>query len=404
MKAYPYLRQMKGRLLLVTDHVYFEHDGKHYDNFGFNYAFFEPYLQVFERVDVLCRMKQVDSVEGLVQSSGDRLHFHGTPAVHGMKWFLQSLSYFAPYAQLISEVDAICYRIPATACWNVHVINSRLKQPKPHMFEFIGDPMDALFSVNDSFLKRKLMQLVGAVHSKRMRAMSSTAVSGSYVSAHHLQKKFPPPVGVETEAISSIRLNEDYIRETPRPLPPLNPVKIVEVASFVRQKNQSYLIRIAAGLKQKNIPVELNFVGTGAEQEEARLLVKKLGLEKEVIFHNQVTGFDNIVRILDSCHIFCLPSFSEGVPRSMIEAMARGLVCVGTPIGGIVELIDENYTFPINNVEAAVDKISDLVINSEDWEEIGKENIAKAREYGQSVLGPRRIKVFTQLRDVALNS
>lgn len=390
---------MKGRLLLVTDHVYFENGGEHYDNFGFNYAFFEPYLEVFERVDVLCRMKSVDAVDGLVKSSGERLHFHGTPAIHGMKWFIDSLKHFKPYAKLISEVDAICYRIPATACWNVHLINQRQKQPKPHMFEFIGDPMDALFSVNDGFLKRQLMKLAGKIHSQRMSAISTTAVSGSYVSAHHLQAKFPPPAGVETQNISSIRLNEDYIRQEPRPMPDMDVIKIVEVASFVRQKNQSYLIRIAAQLLKMNVPVELHFVGTGAEQDDARELVAKLEITDHVVFHNQVTGFDNIVSILDSCHMFCLPSYSEGVPRSMIEAMARGLVCVGTPIGGIMELIDEAHTFPLDNVEGAAKLISNLIDQKDSWMEIGARNIEKAREYGQSVLGPRRIKVFSQLRD-----
>lgn len=391
---------MNKRLLLVTDHVYFAHGGEHYDNFVFNYAFFAPYLEVFERVDVLCRMRSVDDVRGLVKSSGDRLHFHGTPDVHGLKWFAQSRKYFDAHRELIASVDAICYRIPATACHHVHRINQSLALPKPHMFEFIGDPMDALFSVNDGWLKRQIMTLVGAVHSARMKAISDTAESGSYVSFGHLQAKFPPPEGVHTESISSIRLNEDYIRDTPRPLRNDGVTRIVEVASFVRQKNQSYLIRIAAELLKRGEKIELHFVGTGQEQGAARELVDELNITDQVIFHNQITGFDNIVARLDESDIFCLPSFSEGVPRSMIEAMARGLVCTGTPIGGITELIDRSFCFELNSVSSAADVVQGIIRQRDRWEEWGQTNIEKAREFGQSVLGPRRIRVLKQLRDL----
>lgn len=389
----------KNRLLLVTDHLYFHKDGEYFDNFGFNYDFFQSYLNVFERVDVLCRMKDVDSSEGLVKSSGPGLYFHGTPNIHGMKWFLNSKKYFDAHTELIEACDAICYRIPATAAWNVHLINIKLSKPKPHMFEFIGDPMDALFSVNDSALKRFVMTQVGHVHSRRMRKISDSAVSGSYVSQAHLQKKFPPPAGVETEAISSIRLNEDFIRTEEKPLRDSDTVKIVEVASFVRQKNQSYLIDILAELKGAGVKAEVHFIGTGAEQNDVREKVKRLNLDKDVVFHNQVTGFDNVVALLDDCDIFCLPSFSEGVPRSMIEAMARGLVCVGTPIGGILELVPEEFTFPIGEPKTASALIQNLIARKAEWPAIGMRNTRKAAEFGQSVLVPRRTKVFTQLRD-----
>lgn len=390
---------MKGRLLFVTDHVYYECDGEVYDTFGFNYEFFAPYLEVFEKVDVLCRLKSVEDSTGLVKSSGDRLEFHGTPAVHGVKWFIDSMKYFRPFAKLIDGVDAICYRIPATAAWNVHLINQRRKQPKPHIFEFVGDPLESLLSVDDGRIKRQIMLLAGRVHGQRMKAIVQSAKTGSYVSASHLQSLYPPPANVNTKAISSIRLNEEYILDSPRELPPLNPIRIVEVASFVIPKNQAYLIRIGSVLKEKGYPIELHFVGTGAEHESARALVNQLNMNDDVVFHNQVTGFDNIVRILDSCHIFCLPSYSEGVPRSMIEAMARGLVCVGTPIGGIVELIDKAHTFPLDDVEHATQFFAQLIDHSDTWMEIGERNIQKAREYGQSVLGPRRIVMYTELRD-----
>lgn len=386
------------KLLLVTDHVYFEYKGEYFDNFGFTYDFFTSYLQVFDHVDVLCRMVSVESAKGLVKSSGEGVSFHGTPDIHGMRWFLDSKKYFKKHIELIKSTDAICYRIPATAAWNVHVLNQGLEAPKPHMFEFIGDPMDALFSVTDSAAKRFTMTQVGKVHMRRMKAISDSAVSGSYVSQYHLQKKFPPPAGVETEAISSIRLNEEYLRSEPKPHRVGSKLKIIQVASFVRQKNQTYLIDILRELGNRGIEAEVHFVGTGPLQADAKAHAREKGVFDDIIFHNQITGFDNVVKLLDGCDIFCLPSYSEGVPRSMIEAMARGLVCVGTDIGGIDELIEDEFRFPIGKPKAAADVIARLIPMKEDWPSIGERNTKKAAEFGQSILVPRRKKVYQQLR------
>jgi glycosyltransferase involved in cell wall biosynthesis len=48
---------------------------------------------------------------------------------------------------------------------------------------------------------------------------------------------------------------------------------------------------------------------------------------------------DEVIELLDDSTVFCLPSYAEGLPLALLEAMSRGLVCVTTPVGGIPDVI-----------------------------------------------------------------
>ena len=60
---------------------------------------------------------------------------------------------------------------------------------------------------------------------------------------------------------------------------------------------------------------------------------------------------------LDAADVFVLPSRQEGLPRAMIEAMARSLPCVGSDVGGISELIPD-WVVPPNDPQALALKFS----------------------------------------------
>jgi len=81
---------------------------------------------------------------------------------------------------------------------------------------------------------------------------------------------------------------------------------------------------------------QLVIVGEGRMKEELVGLTKKLGLEKNVIFISTVLDTKEVLSILD---VFVLPSLDEGLGLSLMEAMAFGLPCIGSEVGGIKDLI-----------------------------------------------------------------
>lgn len=158
---------------------------------------------------------------------------------------------------------------------------------------------------------------------------------------------------------------------------------IGNVANFRTVKNHLCLIK-AFNVVIKRLPnVRLVIVGTGfpgdSENSEAecRRLIKSYGLENKVI----LTGYiENIPRILSGFDIFCLPSYSEGLPVSVLEAMAAKLPVVASNVRGIKEVVFHKQTgllFPSNDSSALADSLeklltdtnlrNEIIENSFDW-------------------------------------
>jgi len=133
---------------------------------------------------------------------------------------------------------------------------------------------------------------------------------------------------------------------------------IGSVANFRKIKNHVCLVRAVGRLKESHPYLRLFFVGTGFpsdlenSEEEVRELVRNLGLEDKVIF----AGYqENIPETLSAFDAFCLPSLSEGLPVSLLEAMAAGVPVIGSEVSGIKEVILTGKTgmlFPSNDDRA----------------------------------------------------
>ena len=127
------------------------------------------------------------------------------------------------------------------------------------------------------------------------------------------------------------------------------------VANFRKVKNHACLVRAVSRLKDTHPHLRLVLVGTGfpgdAEnsEEEVRSLVRELGMQERVV----LAGYqENIPEMLSAFDAFCLPSFSEGLPVSVLEAMAAGVPVIGSKVSGIVEVVQDGKTgvlFTSNN-------------------------------------------------------
>lgn len=93
-------------------------------------------------------------------------------------------------------------------------------------------------------------------------------------------------------------------------------------------------------LSKKRENIKLMMVGEGPKITELKNKVSEFELEKSVIFAGKISH-KIIEEYYQSADIFVLPSYSEGVPLSILEAMASGLPIISTKVGGIPEIIEE---------------------------------------------------------------
>jgi len=125
-------------------------------------------------------------------------------------------------------------------------------------------------------------------------------------------------------------------------IPKTREIRICASGRLVTGKGFEDILRaIAVSTHRDNI--EFLFIGGNIEQDisssadEFSLLIERLGLQD----HVTITGMiDNVEDYLNSSDLFIHPSYAEGMPRSLLEAMSTGLACIATRIRGAREIID----------------------------------------------------------------
>ena len=168
-----------------------------------------------------------------------------------------------------------------------------------------------------------------------------------------LQHRYPPAPEAFATHYSSVELPaEAFVSEPPKPRMS-NPVRLITIGSMEHlYKGQDVLLRALAICRRAALEFTLTLVGEGAKRHWLEDLAEQLQVADAVRFAGQLPSGTAVRRELDQADIFVQPSRQEGVPRAMIEAMARGLPCLGSSVGGIPELFPESAIVPPGDATA----------------------------------------------------
>jgi glycosyltransferase involved in cell wall biosynthesis len=116
------------------------------------------------------------------------------------------------------------------------------------------------------------------------------------------------------------------------------PLKLVYVGRLVRTKGLFEVVDALMELKRAGRRFELCIAGGGPDERELMAAVESSGLKDRVRFLGSVFGEEKRRLWLDS-DLFVFPSYMEGLPYSLLEAMAAGCVPVTTPVGAIADVM-----------------------------------------------------------------
>lgn len=384
------------RLLVATDHRFFAGDGGVFDTYCFDRGFFQDYRSIFDEVRVAARVRQETPPAGARRADGDGVAFVPLPDVRGWRWTLAPTGlYLRELAEAVSWADAVCLRVPSVAGERAFAMARRMGRPT--MFEMIGDPIAALQAAQHGWLAAA----GGRYHARKTRALIAGSVCGSYVSRGHLQRGFPMAAGAPTESISSIRLPRAEILpartfET-RPAP----LVCVLTASLVAVKCHDVLLRGVAAARASGADVRLHLIGDGGLRGSLEALASELGIAQHTTFHGHIADRGQMNAILDGAELFVMTSASEGMPRSMIEAMARGLPAIGSRAGGIAEILTPEQTFPPGDRQALGRMLGEIAGDRTRLNRYAAHSHATALEFSADVLSARRQRLLRYLRERA---
>jgi colanic acid/amylovoran biosynthesis glycosyltransferase len=148
------------------------------------------------------------------------------------------------------------------------------------------------------------------------------------------------------------------------------PLRVLTAARFVEKKGHVYLIDAVRRLKDRGVSIRVELAGDGPLARSLHKRVRELGLEEEVVFLGPLSHDELLEKLCDhKWQVAALPSIItssgqlEGIPVSLIEAMACGLPTISTETGGIPELLDDGagILVPPADSEALAEALATLV-------------------------------------------
>jgi glycosyltransferase involved in cell wall biosynthesis len=186
-----------------------------------------------------------------------------------------------------------------------------------------------------------------------------------------------PGVGVDTKSYQLIGFDSIGFRKSLGFKP--EDILLIAMGDLVARKNYSASIRAVA--KAKNTRLHFIICGKGPELESLQNLALQLGVDKQVHF----LGFrSDIKELLTISDIFLFTTYQEGLPRSMMEAMASGLPCIASRVRGNVDLIDEGkggYLRSPEDINGFAEAINILAGNEKVRKNMGTSNSEKIKEF-----------------------
>lgn len=355
-------------------------------------SFWSRYLSTFDAVRVAARVRRVDRApDALPRADGDGVEFADLPDYRG-PW-----QYLARRGEVISRMrealvgcDAYCLRVPcanATLAWKM-----LRRRGTPFGLEVVGDPSDSLAAGG---VKSIVRPVACAQAVSNLRRQCAEACAAAYVTRETLQRSYPPSPSAFTTNYSSIELLPDAIVARTRDSF-VKASRLIFVGSLaVLYKGPDVLLR-ALPLCQGMTP-SLTLIGDGVRRAALERLAAALGVVEKVHFAGRLPAGEAIRKALDAADLFVLPSRADALPRALIEAMARGLPCIATRVGGIPELLDDaDLVTPGSEAELA-GKISEFLSDPQRMLRAAERNLRRAADYAAPLLEARRREFYAQL-------
>ncbi len=125
------------------------------------------------------------------------------------------------------------------------------------------------------------------------------------------------------------------------------------------------------------------YIGGNGEIEHVKQLIKEYGIADIVIFEGWVSG-DKKIELLNKSDAYILPSYKEGLPISILEAMSYEMPIISTPVGGIPEIVsngENGYLVEPGNKEDIYKAIISLLNNTDLRNRMGKVSLSRVGEH-----------------------
>lgn len=387
------------RALFIHDHIFHKKNGKFYSGGSFPLQAWDRYFDT-GKVDKLVVVGRGLEVEkngaGLVLTSNEKTEFDLLYQIQGgLEYYTKKSIIKEHLTKNISEVDYVIIRSSNFGRIGAEICR---KLNKPYILEVVACNWDSFWNYGN--LGGKLMAPKGYFN---LRKLAKHSFATLYVTENFLQNRYPTQGSITTN-VSNVEIPEISEETKDNHLEFLkrqSPDKILRIAHLgdVATKFKGFDLALKAFyLLKKNHPeikFEYNIVG-GGDPTFIQNLIFKYDLQKEVKILGRVESGKGVFQLLDRVDLYIHPSRSEGLPRSVIEAMSRACPILASTAGGTKELIESQYLHRPGDVKKLYNDLIKVLSHLDQRLIMASANFEKSRKFERKILAQRRAEFYTK--------
>lgn len=326
------------KLLFATDHRFeVAPDGEVF-TLGGKYPYHlwtRNYLDVFDEMVVVGRGGEMVSPPGrLSTSSGPNVRHRLLGSLRGAKRIFEVSGHAKVVDEEVAKADVVIARLPSEL--GMMACESARRRGKPYLIEVVASAWDGLWN-HGSLAARAYAPVL----ERRTAAAAAKAPLALYVTQSFLQAAYPSRG--QTWAVSDVALepvsDATIQRRMARVARGEAPLTFGTIGSLVSRMKGVHVALTALGqVKDRLPPFVYRVLGEG-DPSPYVAMARSLGLEGHVAFDGVLPGGGPVAEWLDGVDIYLQPSFQEGLPRALIEALSRGCRAAASTVGGNPELL-----------------------------------------------------------------
>ncbi|GAB3141658.1 hypothetical protein GCM10027290_14760 [Micromonospora sonneratiae] len=373
-------------------------DGAVWTVTGPAYQFWTRYLSTFDRVRLVARVLDVPTPgEGASRVDGLDVEVWPVPHYVGPRQFLrQRAAVERTVVAAAGTADAVILRVPSPI--GTFLAQTRDRLGLSYGLEVVGDPYDVFAP---DVVQHPLRPVLRHWSTMKLRQQCRSASAVAYVTERSLQVRYPATPGTPTVNCSSIDLTSAAFRPRPRTTDRFSRSgRLVSIGSLDQvYRGVDTLLEALAWLVSAGLPVHLTHIGDGRFRGHLEQMTASLGLTDRVAFLGALPSGEPVRRQLDAADLFVMPSRTEGLPRALIEAMARALPAIATTAGGIPELLPATDLVPPDDPAALAIAIHQMLTDPIRMTTTSQRNLHRAHDFSTHTLTPRRDTFYRAVRD-----
>ena len=274
------------------------------------------------------------------------------------------------------------------------------EKKKPYAVEMVNDPA----TITD------MSRIALKINIALSKIIIKNANGVAYVTENYLQKLYPSKANKNGQCekyfetyYSSIDLSVNDIKKAKKYIDTKKSFEIIHVSNAINSniKGLKTFIEALQLVNEFGYNVTGCCIGDGNKLDDFKKYAKVLKVDGKIEFVGRLKNKSEVLDRLSKSDMLVLPTFMEGLPRTIIEAMSTGLPCISTPIAGIPELLNQKYLLDPNDSEGFANEIVRLIENPAELEAMSLNNIEISKKYTKDKLTLKRSCFYKKIKKLA---